>query len=86
MEHWKNALLKAALCSNEVNSPTGGVLEGLVLALSNCPKGKGDYSCLFSYFTELIYFSSECQSGSVQVRGDAVTSHRYGSPLFDSHF
>ena len=53
---WKNALLKAALCSNEVNSPTGGVLEGLVLALSNCPKGKGDYSCLYSYFAELIFF------------------------------
>ena len=53
---WKNALLKAALCSNEVNSPAGGVLEGLVLALSNCPKGKGDYSCLYSYFAELIFF------------------------------
>ena len=32
------------------------------------------------------YFSSECQSGSVQVRGDAVTSHHYGSSLFDVHF
>ena len=50
----KNALLKAALCSNEVNSPAGGVLEGLVLALSNCPKGKGDYSCLYSYFAEVM--------------------------------
>ena len=55
-EHCKNALLKAALCSNEANNPTWGVLEGLVLALSNCPKGKGDYSCLYSYFAELIFF------------------------------
>ena len=53
---WKNALLKAALCSNEVNSPTAGVLEGLVLALSNCQKGKGDYSCLYSYFADFLFF------------------------------
>ena len=84
MERWKNVLLKAALCSNEVSNPSAGVLEGLVLALSNCPKGTGDYSCLYSYFAELI-FSQECHSGSVHVRGDPVTSHRYESPLFDSH-
>ena len=53
---WQNALLKAALYSNEVNSPTGGVLEGLVLTLSNCPKGRGDYSCLYSYFADLVFF------------------------------
>ena len=56
MEHWNNALLKAALCHNEVNNPSGGVLEGLVLALSNCPKGTGDYSCLYSYFAELTFY------------------------------
>ena len=56
MEHWKNALLKVALSSNEVNNPSEGVLEGLVLPLSNCPQGTGDYSSLYGYFAELIFF------------------------------